>query len=79
MFSFNKFLYIQPIIYVFKGELIFFTCSTIQNFSFRSSKSKDNKLCAEILKWFLGSSRKFFHKNILFRRPKILLRKFFIR
>ena len=28
--------------------------------------------------WFLGSSRKFFHKNTLFRRPKILLRMVFV-
>ena len=51
IYIFNEIIFlIQQIIYVFNGELIFFTCSTIQNFSFRSSKSKDNKLCAEILK-----------------------------
>ena len=49
-FDSTNYLYIQLIIYVFNGELIFFTRSTFQNFSFWSSKSKDNKLCAEILK-----------------------------
>ena len=38
-FHSTNYLYIQPIIYVFNGD-----------FSFRSSKSKDKKLCAEILK-----------------------------
>ena len=51
----------------------FFTCSTIQKFSLQS--------CTEVVPkfstWFLGSSGKCFHKNMLLR-PKISLRVVFI-
>ena len=67
-FHSTNYLYIQPIIYVLKVSSYFFTCSTIQNFSFRSSKSKDNKLCAEILKLVSRIFEEIFSQEYIVRK-----------
>ena len=64
IYIFNEIvIFIQQTIYVFNGQTIF-----IQNL-------RITNLVPKFSTYFLGSSRKLFHKNILLRRPNILLSK----
>ena len=72
LFLFNK--PIQPIAYVFNDELIiFYMFNNVEISSLRNPRITN--LMPKFSTWFLGSSSKFFHKNILLWRSKILPRK----
>ena len=90
----ERIIFIQRIIYIFNERIVFiqqfFLCvqrrwtniflraQRFRNFLCVLQNPRITNLVLKFSTWFLGSSRKFFHKNILLRRPKTLLRMAFI-
>ena len=79
LFSFNE-LFLYSTIYLCTQGWTnnFLHVQRLRNFLSSLQNPRITNLVPKFSTWFLVSSRNFFHRNILFGRPKILLRMIFI-
>ena len=86
IYIFNeRIVFIQRIIFIFNDLFMsqgwtnnFLHVQRLRNFLSSLQNPRITNLVPKFSTWFLVSSRNFFHRNILFGRPKILLRMIFI-